>query len=270
LFNVTSSDAPQALMISGSTTSWGYVAGHNSFGDLGKAERVTPASVSGKKIKGLLIYFSTMTNSNDTFVVSTYQDNNGVPGTKLQTMRVAYSSFAADVQNDLVSTFTFPLPVNALSTFFAGVEYSYGSGDTLAIYTNTQNASANTGFEKTSGNIWQPYNTPTSQGGWGFSLSHYLAAVLCDELTGEESIVAAGNEVSVFPNPSSGKLFVGLPEKESRALANFYDMSGTPVESFALSRGLQTLDISALPPGYYLLQIRSGTLCVNKKILLVR
>jgi hypothetical protein len=71
-------------------------------------------------------------------------------------------------------------------------------------------------------------------------------------------------QVKIYPNPASDFIYLDLPEGE-RAEYQLYDLTGLLIKS-----GLQSdskIDISGLPPGGYILQIRARDRVSSKKII---
>lgn len=72
-------------------------------------------------------------------------------------------------------------------------------------------------------------------------------------------------QVKVYPNPVSGTINVsGI---SSTAEATLLNMQGQLVRRFNLAHGNNTMDVSALSPGTYLLRIRSGLDVQTERIL---
>ena len=66
----------------------------------------------------------------------------------------------------------------------------------------------------------------------------------------------------VYPNPTTGILYVSLPQPSEVRL---YDMMGRQLMSVQAAEGSATLDLRALPQGIYLLRANGHVQRVVKK-----
>jgi len=232
---------------------WGYVGGHNSYLDIGKAEKISnfPANY---KVKGLYIGFAKMSaaNSNSSFSVKIYGNGaGGAPGSALATLNSTYSSNIPIVVANQYSYFEFASPVTVPSSFFGGVEFSYAAGDTLAIYTTANNeVVANLGWEKISTGTWQPYSEP-QPAGWASNISNYIAAVLCDPSVITSEIESIDSAIKLFPNPANTSVTLNI-SNSSNYIFKIYDAMGREIETKMLNtNGLINFDISDFNQGLY-------------------
>jgi PKD repeat protein len=116
---------------------------------------------------------------------------------------------AADVANTRFTTVTFIPAVTVNGPFYAGIEFAYASGDTLAIITNEDGqTNPATAWEKLSNNTWLPYSSTNS---WEQNVSHLITATVCGaspsapvaNFTNTSATVCAGSTVT-FTNTSTG------------------------------------------------------------------
>jgi hypothetical protein len=70
------------------------------------------------------------------------------------------------------------------------------------------------------------------------------------------------NEVSIYPNPTSGKLAVGT--QLTNYTVHIYNLNGNLLNNYAVAH---ELDISNQPAGIYILSIESPGLRYRKKII---
>jgi len=71
----------------------------------------------------------------------------------------------------------------------------------------------------------------------------------------------------IFPNPSEGKLQVEIPSGTS-ATGAVYNLCGKNVFQFIADKSTTALDLTALPKGFYCIELRSeGRTCMNKLII---
>lgn len=75
-------------------------------------------------------------------------------------------------------------------------------------------------------------------------------------------------QFSVYPNPADQQITVALDNgKYQKALAVMYDMTGRKVAEYSLNDNYNTLNISGLNSGMYLLQIKTENQAAIKKII---
>ncbi len=80
-----------------------------------------------------------------------------------------------------------------------------------------------------------------------------------DPESGIESVIVPGSndvKVNVYPNPATSYVTVDTDASEFRA--TLYTLDGRPVESRTM-RSHDTMDVSNLPGGLYLLDVVTGT-----------
>lgn len=253
---------------------WGYVSGHNSYGDIGKAEKLSnfPA---GYKLKGLYFGFGTMVAGapNSTFNVKAYDvAGNGGPGNTLGTLTYTYSSCVAAVNAGQLLYFEFPSPISVPTTFFAGVEFDYNNSDTLSILTTAvDEVGPGLGWEKIGGAnpVWQPYSQPLPAG-WGYNLSNFIAAVLCDTNVGVEKIESVNDIIKLYPNPANTSISLNLASNENYSF-KIYDSIGKEVQvELNKNTGIVNFDISALSNGLYFVYGISNNSSFAKPFLVKR
>jgi len=79
----------------------------------------------------------------------------------------------------------------------------------------------------------------------------------------------AGQEVRVYPNPAGSTVWVECPHA-GKASVRLFDNTGQAIVQQQVHENNTTLDVSALSPGIYLLQIKSDKRVYNQKVLVRR
>ncbi|MCX6200092.1 MAG: PKD domain-containing protein [Bacteroidetes bacterium] len=195
------------------SNNWGYLAGHNGYGDLAKAERydnVTTAQLSGAFFYFAHAHTNTPATSHITASVWDATGAGGSPGTLLATQNVLISTIATDVTNLNLTYVTFATPATVTGNFYIGFSMTYVAGDTVGLVTTDINniPLPNYGWELQSNNTWYNYNDANS---WGLDLDNFILPVLCTasgnaptaSFTANNTAVCAGSSVT-FTSTSTG------------------------------------------------------------------
>lgn len=151
--------------------SWGFVSGHNNFGDVSKAERT--ANTQGiTEVFGVRIQFAFAASAGPTskVTVHVWPETGGVPGAPLVSQDLLIDDIIA-AQNDVTVMFPAPVPVNG--PFFSGISMSYAAGDTVGIFTTPDSTVfPATAWEEWSGGAgWYAYSDSSS---WGLFIGHAI------------------------------------------------------------------------------------------------
>lgn len=208
----------------------GYLAGHNQYGDVAKADKYT-GILANSTIDTAFIYFGIATDGgNGNNVQVRIWDANGTagaPGTVLGTVNLPYASISTNGLTGVV----FNPPVTVNGDFFAGVEYSYANGDTIAIVTNrigSMAAGAGTGWEKLSNSTWSSYFDS-----YNADLAHAIIVNVCEPSTSPNLPVAdfTANTTSGCPGTS-----VSFTNTSTNATSYSWTFTGgTPATSTSAS-----------------------------------
>ncbi|MBA2422711.1 MAG: T9SS type A sorting domain-containing protein [Chitinophagales bacterium] len=199
----------------------GYVTGHNCYGDKSKADIFL---LPGETIKGLLLYFGVAkaANTTDKFTVRIWDNNGlfgdgspGAPGTVLASKQVTYNQAKADVLAEELTyvEFTTPVAIPADSIFYAGIDYTYKAGDTLALVVTQQRDNGlcegiNTSVERYSDNTWHTFTES-----WGLNVSQLILPITCRNVsciitvTPSAPSICKGKSVTLTASGSSGYMW---------------------------------------------------------------
>jgi hypothetical protein len=78
--------------------------------------------------------------------------------------------------------------------------------------------------------------------------------------------------VNVFPSPSSGMVFIKLPENQKSVSLEFYDMLGNRINNLIAnkrSNDLYAVDFTGMRNGFYFIKIKSGSSIYTKRITII-
>lgn len=195
-----------------SSTGGGYVAGHNSRGDVAKAEKYSIYPQNGE-LSGAILLFgrAKFANASSSINVSVWDNSGpgGAPGTRLTTESITIQSIANDITNNDYTFVSFSNPASINTEYYIGIEYSYANGDTVALVTNSIGESIPaTAWEKQSNGSWNSYqDTGTWNGGIG--VSHVILPILCvsdyeADFSASSTNVCAGATVQFTDQSTAG------------------------------------------------------------------
>ncbi len=245
--------------------SGGYVAGHNGYGDISKAD-IFSNNTANAFVDQVIIFFGVGTSSGtgQTANANVWNDASGLPGTVLGTKTVTYDAIAADVTAQLPTIIDFsPNVTLPVGDFYVGMNFDYNAGDTLAIITNQDGETVpGTAYEEWGqGGGWYAYSDATSS--WGLDLAHAIFPIVCTS-TGLSEVLTPGNTLVVYPNPSSsGNFNFIVPQHniKDNVLVRVYDMKGAVVlkQSIASNgNGIYQLSLPNADKGIYMLEVQTN------------
>lgn len=122
-------------------TGGGYVAGHNSYGDVSKMQKFDAAYGvvgTGTITKVILAVGAKAGSSTSTITVKIWADNAGEPGAVLDSVVVPFSSLDTTSANGLTTvTFANPVTIPSNKIFYAGIGLTYSGSDAVGLITTT-------------------------------------------------------------------------------------------------------------------------------------
>ena len=249
----------------------GYVLGNNGYGDLAKAQYFTLPS-GYDNLTALFFWFGVVKDGGNgtqvTFKV--WDENNGTLGNVLGTATVSLSDIKDNFDNNYMTAILFDPPINLTGDFFAGVILPTGSGDTLALVSNTDGDATppNVAWEQFSDGSWYAVNDQSS---WGINIAAGIFAVVCPEVNDIE-IFDNNKALSVYPNPSNGRLEIKyISEYRGDLTFKIVSVDGKVVyeENIRKSTTImeKKLDID-IPDGVYSLMISTDADVITHKIII--
>jgi hypothetical protein len=102
-------------------------------------------------------------------------------------------------------------------------------------------------------------------GNWEQSSTYFLKVDSLGQFTSLQTIPGQ-NDLSIYPNPTSDKLFISLNYKDKLQL-NVTDVLGKEIISQTLMNGKKELDIHSLASGVYFVSVRDGERNVVRKLI---
>ncbi len=239
---------------------WGYVTGHNDYGDIAKADKYTIVGAN-QTIDGAYFVFGVGSSSGtgQTATATIWDDNGtaGKPNTVLGTATVSYDSIAAGALAGSLTWVDFVPNIAVSGDVYVGIQFTYNPGDTLAIvHCADGEIAVGTGWEKWSDNTWHPYNELNT--GWGIEVAQLILPVICPFVGVNEN--SPSFKMNLFPNPTNTNLNLVIPNQigsgnlKIRVLTTLGANVLTEQLNFA-QNGIYKVDVSSLSQGFYFLEV---------------
>jgi hypothetical protein len=278
VWNILPTDTA-ALYGAGATPQWGYVSGTNSYGDIGKAEKILSTSyTAGYKLTAAAFFFGKAVDGGTatTMTVRAW-DNTGTgatPGATLGTpVNLPIASMATGGTPTLVS---FAPSFTVTSDFYIGIDgfvidAPNPQQDTVAIYQSTSIAghAALAYDEFGGGGGWVAESDPSN---WSNSSDFYIVAILCSPTLGDVQIVNPTPEVLVYPNPSNGNVYVSTGSAIAGNVSiSVIDALGKVVSSSNqyIQKGTTAkVEMNNAAAGVYFMNITTAGKTVTKKLII--
>lgn len=252
-------------------TTWGYVSGHNMYGDLAKADyfNYTPALPAQITDVSFIFYKAVGAAPNNTLTVKVWADNAGTPGAVLGSTTIPYSSIVTNT----TTTVTFPTPINLTTSgkFYAGIEFVYGttSCDTVALWLAKQGlVNPGTAWDKWSDNTWHKFSDTNN---WSLNTSMTIFPTVCRTTSAINTPLEG--DIKLYPNPSDGSFTLEIANSKTDEVAMFlYDLQGKQIftENISTQYGSVKKDFafSNLAEGSYIVRLLSNGKYANYKLLI--
>lgn len=252
----------------------GYISGHNSYEDMSKADyfSVYPNS---SDLTSVLIYFThaeyASSTSKVTVNVLDNSGSNGSPGSILASKDVLISDIATDVQNANYTLVTFDSPVTIASAFYVGVQFYYGSTDTVVVGTTKDGeVTTNTAWEQWYDATWHTYTSA-----YFTDLAHFMYPVFCSAVVSSvPTINTSSLSLFVSPNPFKEQLEVQVLNNQMSGSNNLkisvYNMLGEKIGEQIYNSSMKYIfPTIGFSTGIYYLHVNNGLQEVVTKIMKV-
>ncbi len=116
--------------------------------------------------------------------------------------------------------------------------------------------------------IWHDFNGNDFYGAGNYNC--YTLTVTEDSVTDIETI-SAEPKLTVFPNPAQNQISISIPlEAYGESWLKIFDMSGRLVMTEKMIQPTQTVDITSLSSGQYLLQVMQNDNLSSTKLFVIR
>ncbi|MCF8276364.1 MAG: T9SS type A sorting domain-containing protein [Flavobacteriales bacterium] len=248
----------------------GYAFGTNGYHDVAKAQ--TYQNEATFVLKEVLMIFGNVTfesGDSSSFVRVNVYDNFGsgvlisgpadsiAPDSILSFVDLPVYSLLAD-GSFTVADFRFDtLVVSAGTRFSVGVDFSgVAQGDTVGLMSTTDGDAVDRydAWELTSNGYW--FVVGQAAYSWGLDVDLAIFPVI-DENDPAGVSEHEDFQVSLYPNPCSNQLYFELPSNSNVATVEVFDMSGKQVNLSSVNWSNNSLDVSAIQPGMYFVQLSS-------------
>jgi len=234
----------------------GYICGNNLFNDLAKANYFNINE--SIKITGLLVDFAVATGGNPEIELAIWNNNgdNGRPGSKLSGNMVDMNTIKSNIINSVLTYVPFDPPVNINHPFYAGFVLPVAAGDTVASWSNEDGDTfPGTAWDKWEDGNWVPISDP---GSWLMNFSMAIHPIVEYQTSIHENDISP--QLSVLPNPTSGKATINLSVFTESANLTLYSASGEILKSYTISpdKKIEEIDLTGLTDGIYVVKITSN------------
>lgn len=251
--------------------SGGYISGHNSYGDIAKAEMYTGVT-AGSTVGTFIIYFgaASAANATDTFNVQLWDVASGVPGAVLASTSYTYQDASNAVTANSLVIVDFAAPAAVNTAFLAGISFDYTLGDTVALVSTVDGtAIPATAWELFSdGTSWYPFDNGNS---WGLGVSHVVLPVVCGS-TGVKNVDYDKN-VALYPSITSDNVNLLIAPSFEKVAITITDLTGKVVMQKNIStraEHIHQLDLSSLGNGTYFVNVGFGADQSIRKVIVQR
>ncbi len=274
---------------------WGYIAGTNGYGDIGKYQRfdvteevsVVGASIwmAVTKVVGTpdsitVVFKKTATG------IQNYDSLSGGPGALISSIKTIITKFDTSrkpTRFDLPKSFNVAGSTFAPESIFVGIEWSSTANDTFALFTDdtAQGKKANRAWEQLTGVSYQ-YQRFNEPGDFSWLLDadlwisllfkHGLTTVHDDRAEIPQQFILEQN----YPNPFNPSTNIRFSITQASLVSlTVYDILGKEVASLVneyLEPGTYTSTFKAqsLSSGLYFYRLRSGNSIETKKMSLLK
>jgi hypothetical protein len=253
--------------------SWGWIAGHNSFGDIAKAEEYNYNAGTKQLIGALMVLDHALDASGSGQLSMSYWPANGA--TPAATAGASANFSLGPIPEDVYVYFPFASGITVSPKFFIGIDnllYN-GTQDSVALFMAKSSAvSANKAWEKQSNGNWVAFSTPSI--GWGINSSLTVFPVFaCPSAVGVEEILNPTSQTLFFPNPANDKLLISLSDdnKSISAKTIIKDAFGRTIKQEYFNTEINrtiNLSTSELSNGIYFVELITDKKTEVKKIII--
>lgn len=250
-------------------TDSGFFTGTNSRNDLAFAE--AHSVVGQHTVDAIRFDFAYAVDGSGTSNVHVgiwEDDGTNPPGSPGTLVGEAFYPLA-QVENN-VDNFTFTDVAIAGSplvdgTFYVGFFTSDLAEDTIAVYSNQiDKVNVNTAWLQDQDGQWDTFSSAET---FGNALSIAARPVVCETVGISEPLV---NQLKLYPNPSTGKLNVQLPNYSVSQAWQVFAMDGSLVQEGKSSSNTITVDLTNATDGIYLFRTVQGKDILSSRISVIR
>ncbi|HET6990703.1 MAG TPA: T9SS type A sorting domain-containing protein, partial [Bacteroidia bacterium] len=275
VLNTLSNDTAVLYGVNGG---WGFTSGSNNYGDLGKAEKFLATNyTAGYQLTAAAFFYGIAVDgiTPTTMNVKVWDNtgSGGLPGAQVgASVNQPVATMMTGGNPTLV---TFPVPIPVTGDFYLGIDgfaYAATQDDTVALYCNTNLPTHQGGaYDLYSDNTtWIAENDPAD---WSINVDYYIVAILCSPTLGQVQIVNPTTEVIVYPNPSTGNVYVSTGTTKANEVSSIkvVDALGKTISAANLNTenaGTYKIDMAGVAPGVYFVNVTTTDKTVTRKLVI--
>jgi len=273
---------------------WGYIAGTNGYGDIGKYQRfdlLEEVHVVGAKVwMGMKQVVGTPDTISIVFTrtatgAQNYDSSTGGPGATVASIRTALDAFDTTGAGNV---FLLPVPFNVPGgpftpeSVFVGIEWSPAADDTFSLFCDSagQGEKAFRAWEKLTGvaYTYQRFDEP-SDFSWLLDADLWIALLYKSGLLSVERQTGVADRFELnqnYPNPFNPSTTIAFSVPASAHVTlKVYDMLGAEVavlvnERLEAGRYSSSFTAPSLPSGVYHYRLQTGTFTETKRMVLIK
>lgn len=252
---------PNEIVCSPSAGTWGYIGGHNSQKIRTYAELFK--NYSYETISSIIVPVAhSDADSYGSYVTFYIWDGStAYPDSVLAQKKV----YIRNIPENFNYVVEFNNPVKINGPFFVGYKLNYSGNDQFAvsIAPNRGASGQNTLYVETSGSGWS-----TAYEKFGIKTASAIRPVGC--LVDIEK-VEFDNNVDVYPNPASDRVYVNLGEiNNDNITIDIYDMLGRKIHSQRCDGQETEINVSAYSEGLYFVTMNINDKIITRKFIVTK
>jgi len=137
------------------------------------------------------------------------------------------------------------------------LQFLNASGGVIASSSNNGNSNETINTSVTAGATYYIRVYPRNNGAWNATSCYTLRAGGGTATRGGDGWITS-NKVSIFPNPAAGVLNVAVEDLQTNVTLQVYDVMGKLVMQQQTNKNVTALNVSKLPSGIYMLNIKEA------------
>lgn len=212
----------------------------------------------GDTLRGLSIYFmpSITDPSENSFTIAIFENNSNIPGDLIYESEMEYTPQLSEM--NAFRHYELDTAIKVPESCFIGIKQTKVTRMNLGFDVNDTNKTIT--FFTSNGQFYQSFNQ-------GTVMMRPFFRYLPNDISIKENVVQK-THWNIYPNPGAHTIYIDVDEHLNDPIEyNIFNLSGQRIST---GTTLQTIDVSLLPEGLYLLQLQHGKRVDVQKIMIKR